>query len=72
MEIHCVAAMTYGAYRVQPIFHESDAQPANHWMNRKLARLHFSNSFGFQDCDSVHAAVLKKCKHEARHVGGGG
>src|SRR5262249_45113944 len=66
MEIHCVAAVTDSALRVQPIFHESNAQAASHRMKFELARFHLSHGFGLQNSDSVYAAILNKRKHETR------
>jgi hypothetical protein len=72
VKIDCVTAVTDDAHRVHPIFHESDAQAANHRMKLELARLHLSNGFRFQNGDSVNGAILKKREHEARHIGGSG
>ena len=72
VEINGVAAVTDHAHWVQPIFHESQAQSADHRIQFKLASLHLPHGFRFQDRNTVDAAVLQKREHEARHVGGGG
>ena len=71
VEINCVAAVSDNAHRVHAIFHESEAQAADHRMEFKLARFHLPHGFRFQNSDSIDAAILKKGEHETCHIRGG-